>query len=171
MLGIDFSTHAANPTAQGTAQAAANAQEKTSSFGFDDLLDLVNPLQHIPVISTLYRHLTGDKINMPAKLAGDALYGGVTGFFSSVGDSVFQELTGKSIGDTVYALVIGDDDDKTTGIAAADKPVTVTPASSTPIAMPDFSFLDLPDETPAAQAAQTLQRANAAYRGRTMEAY
>ncbi|MDP6473864.1 MAG: hypothetical protein QF894_03030 [Alphaproteobacteria bacterium] len=31
-------------------------------FGFDDFLDLINPLQHIPIISTIYREITGDTI-------------------------------------------------------------------------------------------------------------
>ena len=32
-------------------------------FTFFDFLDVINPLQHIPVVSTLYRSLTGDEID------------------------------------------------------------------------------------------------------------
>ena len=31
-------------------------------FTFLDMLDIINPLQHIPVVSTLYRAITGDTI-------------------------------------------------------------------------------------------------------------
>ena len=50
-----------------------------SSFGFRDLLDIVNPLQHLPIISSIYRWLTGDRPGEAAEIAGDALYGGPIG--------------------------------------------------------------------------------------------
>ncbi len=193
MPGIDFSVHATNPIAQGPAAAVAKAKENSSSFGFDDLLDIVNPLQHIPVISTIYRHLTGDTIGTPEKIAGDTLYGGGTGLLCSLGDSLFQELTGKSVGDTVYAMVVGDDAPKTAIASAAPPssetpasvapasitptsvmpaavmpaavtPISVTPASSVRIAMPDFSFLNALATDQPATIAETVQRATAAYR-------
>ncbi|MSQ67469.1 MAG: hypothetical protein EXR83_04655 [Gammaproteobacteria bacterium] len=46
---------------------------------FADVLDVVNPLQHIPLVSTLYRRLTGDAIDPAMQLAGGALYGGPVG--------------------------------------------------------------------------------------------
>ena len=51
------------------APAGAVAAEKPftlfgeDGFTFADFLDIINPLQHIPVLSTLYRHLTGDTID------------------------------------------------------------------------------------------------------------
>ena len=39
-------------------------------FTFFDFLDIINPLQHIPVISTIYRSLTGDKIDPGSRIAG-----------------------------------------------------------------------------------------------------
>ena len=43
------------------------AKEGAPLFGKDgftlgDFLDIINPLQHIPVVSTVYRAITGDKI-------------------------------------------------------------------------------------------------------------
>ncbi|HEY4164992.1 MAG TPA: hypothetical protein VGM59_18140, partial [Dongiaceae bacterium] len=32
-------------------------------FGWDDFLDVINPLQHIPIVSQIYRAITGDQIN------------------------------------------------------------------------------------------------------------
>lgn len=179
MLGIDATAPLISPVAQAPQPAVA---KDSSSFSFGDFLDIVNPLQHIPVVSTIYRHLTGDEIKTPEKLAGDTLYGGLTGLLCSLGDTLFQELTGKSVGDTVYAMVVGDDD-KTTAVASdTTTPASVTPASSLTlpelpalpdIALPGLSFLnetraDEPTVNPVAA-----QRAVAAYRaaGRTIEAY
>jgi hypothetical protein len=48
-------------------------------LSFRDLLDIVNPLQHIPGVSQLYRKLTGDEIKPSMELAGGALFGGPIG--------------------------------------------------------------------------------------------
>ncbi len=58
---------------------------------FSDLLDVVNPLQHIPVVSTLYRRLTGDHIDPAMQLAGGALYGGPLGVGLSALGLLFDE--------------------------------------------------------------------------------
>jgi len=169
MPGIDYSIHSVNPAAQASSPAAQSAEHEGFSFG--DLLDIVNPLQHLPIISTIYRHLTGDTIGLPEKIAGDGLYGGLVGLACSVGDALFQEITGKNVGDTVYAFVTGENDNKT-GIATG--PVSVTPATSLGLSMPDFSAqLDSDDATgpPASLAPEAIQRATAAYRqamGRTL---
>jgi hypothetical protein len=84
---------------------AAPAQDDSDvGFSFKDLIDMVNPLQHIPVIGTLYRHITGDTINTVPKIAGDTLYGGLEGFAGSVADTIFEKVTGKSFGDTIYDM-------------------------------------------------------------------
>jgi hypothetical protein len=160
MSGTDFSVHSVNTVAQGPAPAAAKAP--TEGFTFGDFLDIINPLQHIPVISTLYRHLTGDEIGAAEKVAGDGLYGGVIGLACSLGDALFQEITGKNVGDTVYAFVMGEDDKPT---AIATGPVSVTPASSRNISMPDISGLFDSDATgpPASLNPEAIQRATAAY--------
>lgn len=46
---------------------------------FRDVLDLVNPLQHIPVLGTLYRRVTGDTLAPVIRIAGGALFGGPLG--------------------------------------------------------------------------------------------
>jgi len=55
----------------------------TQEISFEDFLDAINPLQHIPVLSSLYRGLTGESINPVSRIAGDALYGGVFGLASA----------------------------------------------------------------------------------------
>jgi len=68
---------------------------------FMDFLDIINPLQHIPLISTLYRNLTGDEIDPASKIAGSTLYGGPIGAVASLLDVMVEYKTGKSIVETV----------------------------------------------------------------------
>jgi len=68
---------------------------------FLDFLDIINPLQHIPVISTLYRKITGDKIDPASKFAGSAIYGGPLGAIASAIDLLVEYNTGKDIGEHV----------------------------------------------------------------------
>lgn len=78
------------------------------SLGFADLLDMINPLQHIPVVSTLYRELTGDTISEPARMAGGALWGGPAGVIGALANSITAEETGGDIGATTMAMLRGD---------------------------------------------------------------
>ena len=75
---------------------------KTDTDGnltFWDLLDIINPLQHIPGVSSLYRAITGDEIGSLAKIAGSTLYGGPLGMASSLIDVAVDVSTGKDIGE------------------------------------------------------------------------
>jgi len=116
-------------TVQPAAAAAAStaAPSADEGFSFSDLIDIVNPLQHIPVVSTLYRAITGDQIKTFPKIAGDTLFGGITGFVSSVADTIFQKITGKSVGDTVLGWVEDELSPSTkapTAVASATTPAT-----------------------------------------------
>jgi hypothetical protein len=139
MPGIDYSSHI-NSTLPRTAGVSTSAP-KTDAAGvsFGDLLDVINPLQHLPVISTLYREISGDKIGTPEKIAGDTLYGGLYGFFASLADTAFQAITGKNVGDTVLAFLTGDDSSAATAVAAA--PASVKPASAVSLPTPDLAAL------------------------------
>ena len=48
-------------------------------FNFKDILDLINPLHHIPIVGSIYRAISKDKIAPAIKLAGGALFGGPAG--------------------------------------------------------------------------------------------
>jgi hypothetical protein len=65
-------------------------------FGFDDLLDVVNPLQHLPGIGQLYRHLTGDDIGVLPQIAGGLLFGGPLGAAASMVSAGIEAGTGKT---------------------------------------------------------------------------
>lgn len=106
---------AAQPTASVTVTAPAPI--KAFSDGgdgpsFKDVIDIINPLQHIPVINTIYRHLTGDEEGAVADVGGGALYMGPVGLIGSLVDLAVKSESGKSIGDNILSwLGMGDDDD------------------------------------------------------------
>ncbi len=79
--------------------------QDNESFGFWDFIDIINPLQHIPVVSTIYRDLTGDTISAPARIAGGMLYGGPLGFASSIGNAIVEETAGQDVGEIAMAMV------------------------------------------------------------------
>jgi hypothetical protein len=81
-----------------------------NGFSFGDFIDIINPLQHIPVVSTLYRMFTGDQIGSLPRLFGGALYGrlmGIPSLISSVVNAVVGIATGKDIGEHVFAFISG----------------------------------------------------------------
>ena len=57
---------------------------KDSLFGkdglnFKDIIDLINPLQHIPIVGRIYRAITNDEIAPGIRVAGGSLFGGPMG--------------------------------------------------------------------------------------------
>jgi hypothetical protein len=141
---------------QTQAPSSAPAAE-SGGFSFHDLLSIVNPLQHLPVIGTLYRAITGDTIGTPERIAGDTLYGGLWGAVSSIADSAFQALTGKDVGDTILALFTGSQNKSPVAIAG-----NVTPA---PKARADTGLTALSTSlNQKGVDADTARRALAAYR-------
>jgi len=59
---------------------------------FRDLLDLINPLHHIPVIGTIYRRLTGDTIDPAMRIIGGGLLGGPIGAAASLAGAVVEHV-------------------------------------------------------------------------------
>ena len=66
----------------------------SDGFTFGDLIDIINPLQHIPVLGTIYRKLSGDTIDPAARIAGGTLFGGPIGAALAVAETAFSELSG-----------------------------------------------------------------------------
>lgn len=83
---------------------AISFSEDGTSF-FESLLDIINPLQHIPVVSTIYRAISGDEIAAPARLIGGALFGGPVGFASAAANLMFEEVSGDDLAGHALALV------------------------------------------------------------------
>ena len=123
-------------------------------LGLDDVIDTLNPLQHIPFVSTLYRELTGDKVSAGAQLIGGTLIGGPLGFLAALGNVIFEQETGRSAGGAVVASLLGKDA-PATAVATASAPsparATLTPvaeaASATPV--PPVTVASTAPSTPA----------------------
>lgn len=77
-------------------------------FGVDDFIDLINPLQHIPVVGSVYRALTGDEIAAEARVIGGGLFGGVLGVAAAGVNAMVEQETGKTVAGNVMALVAGE---------------------------------------------------------------
>jgi hypothetical protein len=99
---------------------SSGAAPSGDSFAHD-VMEILNPLQHIPIVSIIYRRMTGDKIGPMERIAGDTLYGGVIGLASSVANVAFEQVTGKDFGDTALAM-LGVGQDKLTEVVANTMP-------------------------------------------------
>lgn len=122
---------------QATSTTAATAPPTHShlwagkSFSFHDVLDAINPLQHLPIIATLYRHLTGDTIGNAARVAGDTIYGGPIGFALSLLDAHEVNKTGKDVGEHVVAMLEGDKAKSVPVVSASGASPTTTATQET----------------------------------------
>ncbi|HYE50616.1 MAG TPA: hypothetical protein VEB20_13570 [Azospirillaceae bacterium] len=88
-------------------KAGETDKPEEEGLSFWDFVDVINPLQHIPVVNTLYRELTGDTIKAPAKLAGGALLAGPVGLAIAAAGVVVEQTTGNDVGGHVMAFLKG----------------------------------------------------------------
>ena len=122
-----------------------------SDLGLADLLDVINPLHHIPLVGNVYRVLTGDTISGPAQVAGATLYGGPIGLVSGLVKAVASEINGADPGDTLVARLID-----------ADAPDEIAVAQAAPAADADLApAAKAGDGTPSVTAAPAAQDATA----------
>ena len=112
-----------SPTASAAASGSGANFWGDDGFSFGDLLDLINPLHHLPIVGTLYRTATGDDISTGASILGGGLFGGILGAGVAVVNSVIEEATGGEIFDHIASL-FGDQD------APQDAPETADLASA-----------------------------------------
>ena len=110
------------------------------NFEFGDLLDIVNPLQHIPIVGSLYRNLTGDEISGPAKILGGLLYGGPVGFVAALAVTIAEQEAGQDLGEAALAALFGDED--TSDVLLAERGADAPDAAA-----------DIPEQLPARPAA------------------
>ncbi len=133
------------------------------SMSFADFLDIINPLQHLPVISTIYRAITGDQPGLVAELVGGALYGGPAGLLSAGVNAAIAGTTGQTDGQMLASVadaVFGTDGDEApaapaTAVAAAEPPARPPARSSAQpqLAQPQLARALPDDPAPAPHAA------------------
>src|SRR3546814_12969224 len=101
---------AAADEAGGTAQRADAETGKTregffwdrKDFSFEDVLDFINPLHHLPIVGPIYREMSGDPIGAVPRVMGDALSGGgllgaAVGAATALVDVGVEAATGKDM--------------------------------------------------------------------------
>ena len=131
-----------------TGWASGGADVATVEMSFDDFLDMVNPFQHIPVLSSVTRAITGDSINPVSRIAGDTLYGGVFGLaaaglgaIGAIGDEIFSaHNAGQGVSATMVASLFGPDEAAAPTQLAATQPspaeTALASAAATPAVAP-----------------------------------
>jgi len=131
--------------------APQNTQTKSSSgfslwgddgFSFGDILDVLNPLQHLPIVSTVYRALTGDDLSPASRVLGDALFGGPIGAATGVANALLEYISGKDVGQHVLALFH----------------LPIAPTQDAPLMVADASPITASLPTSAKAAQETAQR-------------
>ncbi len=83
--------------------------EPSAEFGFGDLVDMINPLQHVPLVGKAYRAVTGDDIKPISKLVGGSLFGGPIGGAVAMVNMIAEGETGKDVTGTAWAALTGND--------------------------------------------------------------
>lgn len=130
----------------------------TSDLSFGDFLDMVNPLQHIPVVGTIYRAVTGDTIKPAAQVVGDIAYGGPIGGIASIFSAIIAQANGRSVEESMMAAVGLGGEQPTVAVAAlppaAAAPTPLAAAAPAPAApAPTVAPAAAPASAPAPQPA------------------
>lgn len=110
--------------AEKSAGADPTGGKEFKAFGDDgltfwDMVDVVNPLQHIPLVSTLYRDMTNDTLDPAPRVMGGTLFMGPIGLVASVANVMVEHNTGKDMGGHVMAYFRDDAQPLSTTTAAA----------------------------------------------------
>ncbi|WP_310620282.1 hypothetical protein [Flexibacterium corallicola] len=78
MLVQEVSSNSPSTTLEGTnggVGRSSSTKTSTTALTFSEFIDIINPLQHIPGVNTLYRQITGDEASTRARAAGSVVYG------------------------------------------------------------------------------------------------
>jgi hypothetical protein len=144
----------ANTNVIATKQAPATPQPQTtagSSISFHDILSVLNPLQYIPVVGSIYRAVTGDQIPEAVRRIGSlvvsTLLGGPIGAMISIGTTIAEKATGIDLDKTEQALLTGH---QLTPQTQADPVIAKSVAPSGPVTAQSVA----PSVQPSATAAQ-----------------
>lgn len=117
---------------------SSNVTAPTASFG--ELLDVVNPLHHLPIVGNIYRNMTGDRISPVAQIIGGTIYGGGLGALSAIANAAVQEHSGKdNLGSAVISEAKSDkghyeliEDERSAGMDRVfEKPEVIAKATET----------------------------------------
>jgi hypothetical protein len=127
-------------------------------FGFDDFLDIINPLQHLPIISIAYRELTGNEISPGARVLGGGLFGGPVGAMVGAAEAAVAGATGgKDLAVVAWNAIVGEEDEAVQLAAESGEMDALNPAAGEiEISAAPAPWID-PDGTPPHQQAMQQQ--------------
>lgn len=117
-------------------------------FSFFDFLDMINPLQHIPLVNIAYRAITKDSIKPISEIIGGAVFGGAAGAVGGLINTVVREETGKDIAGNILSLAKNATERNTSSnefmrqqkrTAYDDLPVTLLAFAQTPLPVIEYS--------------------------------
>jgi hypothetical protein len=101
------------------------------AMSFKDVVDTLNPLQHLPGIGDLYRAATGDQPSGMARILGGFAFGGFGGGIMAFADATHAEShNGNGIAETMVATILGEENATTSPTMLAE----TTPAPVTKLA-------------------------------------
>lgn len=102
--GLAYAPEGADSQAASTVPALAYQNDRPG-MTFDDVVDMINPLQHLPVIGTLYRKLSGDTLSPISNIIGGALFGGPVGAVASTVNVIVKDRTGRDVTENAFSMV------------------------------------------------------------------
>lgn len=133
MNALEYVADYRQPQLTARQRALGHDGSSAGDFTFGDFLDIINPLQHIPIISQIYREITGDEISPHARILGDTLFGGPSGFLASIANVFYEAVAGEDIAETAVALFGGGQEGADAQFASAQghvEPAAVSPAEA-----------------------------------------
>ena len=144
IVAHEFLTSAAPAQQPGVAPARAGdaVPDAGTGPGFRDMLAALNPLQGLPVVGAIYRHVTGDVPHPAAQVVSSLIFGGPIGLMLGALTATFEQTTGKTpVQMAMDAISPGRPDPGATTLAEAMMPAEpetppVPPASLMPAQVP-----------------------------------
>lgn len=119
------------PPPEALGSLAEPGGQPSTNLSFRDVLDAINPLNHIPVLSDLVADATGHEPSAASKLAGGTLLGGPIGFIASLANVIFEEVTGATPVKTLVAALTGEENSsQEAAMQAAEIAASESPASA-----------------------------------------
>lgn len=133
MIRMERGIQEEQTTAQPESPPSTNGDEVSDhlwagkDFSFGDLVDMINPLQHIPILSSVYRKLTGDEIGNLPRLIGDTLIGGllggwISGVVTSLANITLKEASGQDAGEHLLTALTTPANERTASNQAMNSP-------------------------------------------------
>jgi hypothetical protein len=166
---------------------SAPSTQSDQSFSFSDFLSIINPLQHIPIVGSIYRAITGDTIAPASRVIGGLLFGGPMGLITSAFNAMVEQTKGKDLGEQALALLVPDQESPPPAAPLAQHAEAAPQPQSQPQPAPDaavaplsrglFGFTaqqnpaNIPDRTLAASLRGSANTATPAIERRTLADY